>query len=203
MVFSHVPVLYEEAMEYLNIRPDGIYADGTLGGAGHSQGICGRLDERGTLIGIDRDSEAISAAKERLRGFPCRCLFVHSNYSDIKKILRECGVGRIDGALLDLGVSSHQLDTKERGFSYMQSAPLDMRMDQESSFSAYDVVNHYEKKDLQRIIRSYGEEKWASRISDFIVRARQEAPIETTDRLVEVIKAAVPASARREGPAPG
>ena len=104
--FSHVPVLYEEAMEYLNIRPDGIYADGTLGGAGHSQGICGRLDERGTLIGIDRDSEAISAAKERLRGFPCRCLFVHSNYSDIKKILRECGVGRIDGALLDLGVSS-------------------------------------------------------------------------------------------------
>ena len=202
MVFSHVPVLYEEAMEYLNIRPDGIYADGTLGGAGHSQGICGRLDERGTLIGIDRDSEAISAAKERLRGFPCRCLFVHSNYSDIKKILRECGVGRIDGALLDLGVSSHQLDTKERGFSYMQSAPLDMRMDQESSFSAYDVVNHYEKKDLQRIIRSYGEEKWASRISDFIVRARQEAPIETTDRLVEVIKAAVPASARREGPHP-
>ena len=202
MVFSHVPVLYEEAMEYLNIRPDGIYADGTLGGAGHSQGICGRLDERGTLIGIDRDSEAISAAKERLRGFPCRCLFVHSNYSDIKKILRECGVGRIDGALLDLGVSSHQLDTKERGFSYMQSAPLDMRMDQESSFSAYDVVNHYEKKDLQRIIRSYGEEKWASRISDFIVRARQEAPIETTDRLVEVIKAAVPTSARREGPHP-
>ena len=103
MVFSHVPVLYEEAMEYLNIRPDGIYADGTLGGAGHSQGICGRLDERGTLIGIDRDSEAISAAKERLRGFPCRCLFVHSNYSDIKKILRECGVGRIDGSFAGSG----------------------------------------------------------------------------------------------------
>ena len=202
MEFSHVPVLYEEAIENLNIRPDGVYADGTLGGAGHSRGICGRLDERGTLIGIDRDTDAIDTAKERLSGFACRRLFVHSNYSDIKRVLRECGIEKLDGALLDLGVSSHQLDTKERGFSYMQPAPLDMRMDREESFSAYDVVNHYEKKDLQRIIRSYGEEKWASRISDFIVRARQEAPIETTDRLVEVIKAAVPASARREGPHP-
>ena len=202
MGFSHVSVLYNVAIDNLNIRPDGIYVDGTLGGGGHASGICGRLDERGLLIGIDRDREALRAAEERLRGFRCRKLFVHSNYSEIERVLREYDIGHIDGALLDLGVSSYQLDTKERGFSYMQSAPLDMRMDADAPLTAYDVVNSYDKKELQRIIKSFGEERWASRISEFIVRARKEAAIETTDRLVDIIKAAVPASARREGPHP-
>lgn len=202
MEFSHVSVLFEEAIDNLNIRPDGIYVDGTLGGGGHSSGICERLNEEGLLIGIDRDRDALRAAEERLKNYRCRKIFVHDNYSAIKRVLEGYDIGRIDGALLDLGVSSYQLDAKERGFSYMQSASLDMRMDADDPFSAYDVVNHYEKKDLKRIISTYGEERWAARISDFIVNARKESPIETTDRLVEIIKAAVPAAARREGPHP-
>ena len=202
MEFSHVSVLYNEAIENLNIRPDGIYVDGTLGGGGHSAGICRKLGENGLLIGIDRDRDALRAAEERLKEFRCRKIFVHDNYSSVKRVIEECGVDHIDGGLLDLGVSSYQLDARERGFSYMQPAPLDMRMDAEDPFSAYDVVNGYDKKELTRIIKSYGEERWASRISDFIVKARKEQPIETTDQLVEIIKSAVPAAARREGPHP-
>ncbi len=202
MEFSHVPVLYNESIDHLNIHEDGVYVDGTLGGGGHAAGICERLGEDGLLIGIDRDRDALAAASEKLEHYPCRKIFVHDNYSNIKRVLKEHQIDCIDGALLDLGVSSYQLDAKERGFSYMQSAPLDMRMDTEASFSAYDVVNGYNKKELQRIISSYGEERWASRISDFIVRARRNGSIEDTGRLVEIIKAAVPAAARREGPHP-
>lgn len=202
MEFRHTSVLFEECMEGLNIRPDGIYVDGTLGGGGHSSGICERLGEEGILIGIDRDRDALAAAEKRLSGYNCRKYFVQSNYSDIKEVLDELETKKIDGALLDLGVSSFQLDNPERGFSYMQDGMLDMRMSQDDDFTAYDVVNGYEKDELRRIITKYGEEKWASRIADFIVRARKEKPIETTAQLVEIIKAAIPASARREGPHP-
>ena len=183
MDFKHVPVLYEECLEGLAIKPDGIYVDGTLGGAGHAFGIGSRLSEKGILIGIDRDKEAIKAAEKRLESLSC--------------------TNGIDGALLDIGVSSYQLDNGERGFSYMHDAPLDMRMNQDDSFSAYDVVNGYDKKKLTEIIRKYGEERWASRISDFIVKhRREEGDIKTTGELVDIIKAAIPASARREGPHP-
>lgn len=202
MEFSHVSVLYDEVIENLNIRPDGVYVDGTLGGGGHSRGICERLGENGILIGIDRDKDALAAASENLKEFNCKKIFVHDNYANVKRVLDGCGIDKIDGAVLDLGVSSFQLDTEERGFSYMKPAPLDMRMNAEDSFSAYDVVNTYSKNELKDIIKKYGEEKWASRIADFIVRAREESPIETTDVLVDIIKAAIPASARREGPHP-
>lgn len=202
MEFKHTSVLFEECMEGLKIRPDGIYADGTLGGGGHSSGICSRLGENGTLIGIDRDTDALKAAEERLKDYPCRKIFVQSNYSDIKDVLEELGIEKLDGALLDLGVSSFQLDNPERGFSYMQDAPLDMRMSQDDSFTAYDVVNEYSEKELQNIIHKYGEERWASRIASFIVKARKDKPLESTGELVDVIKAAIPARARHEGPHP-
>ncbi len=202
MDFKHVSVLYDECIENLNIDPDGIYVDGTLGGGGHSSGICQRLSERGTLIGIDRDRDALNAAEKRLEPYQCNKIFVQSNYSDIKNVLDQLGIDEIDGALLDLGVSSFQLDNSERGFSYMQDAPLDMRMSQDDSFTAYDVVNTYTEKELFNIIKTYGEEKWAARISKFIVEARKEAPLETTGQLVDVIKAAIPAAARRDGPHP-
>ena len=202
MEFSHVPVLLEECIDGLNINPDGIYVDGTLGGAGHSSEICKRLSPNGMLIGIDRDEEALRVSSKRLEGFDCKKTFVHGNYSDIKNILRELDIEEIDGALLDLGVSSYQLDNPERGFSYMNDAALDMRMDRSEGMTAYDIVNEYSKDELYRIIKSYGEERWASRIADFIVKARREKPIETTFELVEIIKAAVPASARRSGPHP-
>ncbi len=202
MEFSHVPVLYEETLEGLAIRPDGVYADGTLGGGGHSAGICSRLGPEGLLIGIDRDRDALAAASARLEPYPCRKIFVHSNYADIKDVLRDLGIASVDGILADLGVSSFQLDEESRGFSYMHSAPLDMRMDQDASFSAYDVVNGYSRDELTKIIREYGEEKWASRIAGFIVKYREAAPIETTGQLTEIIKSAVPAKARREGPHP-
>mgnify|MGYP000915133858 CR=1 FL=1 len=202
MEFSHVPVLLEECIDGLNINPDGIYVDGTLGGAGHSSEICKRLSPNGMLIGIDRDEEALRVSSKRLEGFDCKKTFVHGNYSDIKNILRELDIEEIDGALLDLGVSSYQLDNPERGFSYMNDAALDMRMDRSEGMTAYDIVNEYSKDELYRIIKSYGEERWASRIADFIVKARREKPIETTFELVEIIKAAVPASARRNGPHP-
>lgn len=202
MEFKHKSVLFAECIEGLNIRPDGVYVDGTLGGGGHSSGICERLSEEGTLIGIDRDDDALAAAKERLKDYRCRKIFVKSNYSDILQILDDLGIDGIDGALLDLGVSSFQLDNAERGFSYMNKAPLDMRMDQQDQFSAYDVVNGYSKDELYRIIKNYGEEKWASRIASFIVDARKDGNIEDTEQLVEIIKAAIPAKARREGPHP-
>ncbi len=202
MKFRHTSVLFDECMEGLNINPSGIYVDGTLGGGGHSSGICERLGKEGTLIGIDRDRDALAAAEERLSGYDCRKYFVQSNYSDIKGVLDELEIEKIDGALLDLGVSSFQLDNPARGFSYMQDAPLDMRMSQDDDFTAYDVINGYEKDELRRIITKYGEERWASRIADFIARARKEKPIKTTGQLVEIIKAAIPVAARREGPHP-
>lgn len=202
MEFRHEPVLYSECMEGLDIKPDGIYADGTLGGGGHSFGICQRLGEQGVLVGIDRDRDALEASEKRLGQFNCKKYFVKSNYSEIREILRELDIPGLDGALLDLGVSSFQLDNPKRGFSYMNEAPLDMRMSQDDKFTAYDVVNGYGKKELADIISKYGEEKWASRIADFIIKKRADKPIETTFELVDVIKAAVPASARRTGPHP-
>lgn len=202
MEFIHEPVMLSRCIEGLNIKPGGIYADGTLGGGGHSSAICDRLGPEGTLIGIDADSDAIEAAGRRLKDKKCRKIFVKNNYSQIRDILDDLGIESIDGALLDLGVSSFQLDNPRRGFSYMHDAPLDMRMDRESGFSAMDVVNGYDKRDLSRIISKYGEERWASRIADFIVRARQDKPVETTGQLVDIIKSAIPASARRTGPHP-
>jgi len=202
MEFSHVPVLFQETIDSLSVRPDGVYVDGTLGGGGHSEGICSLLGPDGILIGIDRDTDALEAAAERLKDVRCHTIFVHGNYTDIKDIIRREGISAIDGAVLDLGVSSFQLDEAERGFSYMHSAPLDMRMDRSASFSAYDVINGYSREDLTRIIREYGEEKWASRIASFIVQEREGRPVETTGQLVEIIKKAGPASARRQGPHP-
>ena len=202
MEFKHTSVLFNECMEGLNIKPDGIYVDGTMGGGGHSSGICSQLSEEGTFIGIDRDMDAHRAAQARLADYPCRKIFVQSNYSDIKDVLEELGIDHIDGALLDLGVSSFQLDNPERGFSYMQDAPLDMRMNQQDDLTAWDVVNTYDAKELKEIISKYGEERWASRIAEFIVKKRQDAPLESTSELVDVIKAAIPAAARRDGPHP-
>lgn len=202
MEFKHTSVLLEECIDNLNIKQNGIYVDGTLGGGGHSFEICRRLSETGVLIGIDRDKDALAAAEQRLAEFRCRKYFVQSNYSDIKQVLSELDIEQIDGALLDLGVSSFQLDNSQRGFSYMHDAPLDMRMSQDDDFTAGDVVNGYDQKELTGIISAYGEEKWASRIASFIVNSRKDGPIETTGRLVEVIKAAIPAKARREGPHP-
>ena len=202
MEFRHVPVLLDECLEGLSIKPDGIYVDGTLGGGGHASAVCERLSASGTLIGIDRDRDAIDAAGKRLENYPCRKIFVNRHDSDIKEILKDNGIDSIDGALLDLGVSSFQLDNAERGFSYMNDAPLDMRMNRDDSLTAKDVVNGYSRADLTRIISAYGEERWASRIASFIEEARKEKPIETTGELTEIIKAAIPASARRTGPHP-
>ena len=201
MEFKHVPVLYDEVMEALNIKADGIYVDGTVGGGGHSSGICERLSEQGTLIAVDRDQTALNAAQERLSKYDCNKKFIHANYSDVDEIANSAD-NKVHGILLDLGVSSFQLDTAERGFSYMHDAPIDMRMNEDDSLTAYDVVNNYSEKDLTRIIRDYGEEKWASRIAKFIVDARADEPIASTGRLVEIIKAAIPAKARRTGPHP-
>ena len=201
MEFEHVPVLFNEVMESLDIKPDGIYVDGTVGGGGHSSGICQRLTKGGVLIAVDRDREALAAAEKRLEDYSCEKRFVHANYSDVDAIAEAAGK-RVQGILLDLGVSSYQLDNPERGFSYMQDAPLDMRMDDSDRLTAYDIVNGYSREELTRMIREYGEERWASRIAEFIVRDRAEAPIESTGRLTEIIKAAIPAKARRTGPHP-
>ena len=201
MEFKHVPVLYDEVMEALNIRADGIYVDGTVGGGGHSSGICERLSENGTLIAVDRDTAALNAAQERLQPYQCNKKFIHANYSDVDEIANSAG-SKVSGILLDLGVSSFQLDTAERGFSYMHDAPMDMRMNEDDALTAYDVVNSSSEKELTRIIREYGEENWASRIAKFIVDARKDEPIATTGQLVEIIKSAIPAKARRTGPHP-
>lgn len=202
MEFKHVSVLYDECIDGLKIKNEGIYVDGTLGGGGHASGICNLLSTEGTLIGIDKDHDALNAAEKRLQQFNCRKLFVQDNYSNIEQILDELEVSGIDGALLDLGVSSFQLDNFERGFSYMQKAPLDMRMNVQDSLTAEEVVNTYTEAELKEIIRKYGEEKWASRISSFIVKSRKNKKIESTVELVDIIKAAIPASARRNGPHP-
>ena len=201
MEFEHVPVLFNEVMEALDIKPDGIYVDGTVGGGGHSSGICQRLTEEGLLIAVDRDREALAAAEKRLSEYSCEKRFVHANYSDVEAIAEAAGK-KVQGILLDLGVSSYQLDNPERGFSYMQDAPLDMRMDDSDRLTAYDIVNGYSRDELTRMIREYGEERWASRIAEFIVRERAESPVDSTGRLTEIIKAAIPAKARRTGPHP-
>lgn len=202
MEYQHTSVLFSETIKGLNIRQGGVYADGTLGGGGHARGICEALAGNGTLIGIDRDRDALAAATETLKDQTCKKIFVHNDYENIKNVLYELGIAEIDGAVLDLGVSSFQLDNPERGFSYMQDGALDMRMNESDEMTAYNVVNEYPAERLTDIIRRYGEERWAARISEFIVKERRKAPIETTGRLVEVIKAAVPAAARRDGPHP-
>jgi len=202
MDYQHTSVLFAETIEGLNIRPGGIYLDGTLGGGGHSRGICEKLNGKGTLIGVDRDREALKAAEANLLDQECTKYFIHSDYEHIKDVLDNLGIEKIDGAVLDLGVSSYQLDNPERGFSYMQDGALDMRMNENDPLTAAHVVNEYSKEELTELIRKYGEERWASRISEFIVKERAKTPIETTGQLVEIIKAAVPAAARREGPHP-
>lgn len=202
MEFNHVSVLLNETIDGLNIRPDGIYVDGTLGGGGHSLEIVKRLSGGGHLYGIDRDTDAIEAAGERLKEYSDRFTAIHGNFYNAAEMLKNIGVEKIDGFILDLGVSSHQLDEADRGFSYMQDAPLDMRMDRSAPYSAWNVVNEKSEKELNDIIFKYGEEKWAKRIAQFIVAEREKKPIDTTYELVEVIKKAVPKGARRDGPHP-
>ena len=199
MEFKHQSVLLEETINNLNIQPDGIYVDGTLGGGGHAFHVCSRLSEKGRFIGIDQDAAAIEAAGERLRPFGDKVTIVRSNYSDMKQVLQSLGISGVNGIVLDLGVSSYQLDTAERGFSYRENAPLDMRMDQRQEKTARDIINGYSEMELYRIIRDYGEDKFAKNIAKHIVRARQEKPVETTDELTEIIKAAIPMKFRAVG----
>lgn len=198
MEFKHVSVLFEESIEALKIKDDGIYVDGTLGGGGHSHGILSK-NSLCKLIGIDRDKEAIAAASARLSAFSDRVTIVRNNFSQIKNILSELEINKIDGAVLDLGVSSYQLDNASRGFSYMNDANLDMRMNTDSEKTAYDVVNSYSCEELTRIFYEYGEENWSKRIAEFIVDKRKDKNIETTFELVDIIKAAIPKKARMEG----
>lgn len=197
--FSHKPVLFEECMEGLAIRPDGIYVDGTAGGGNHSFGIASRLGEGGRLIAIDQDADAIRAAGEKLKPFSDRVTVVRSNFGQIADVCRMLGIEKIDGLLLDLGVSSYQLDTAERGFSYQADAPLDMRMDSRNPLTAYDVVNGYTEQQLRRIFFDYGEERFSARIASAILRHREQTPIRTTGELVRIIKEAIPAGARDGG----
>jgi 16S rRNA (cytosine1402-N4)-methyltransferase len=201
MEFKHVSVLLNECIDALKIKANGIYVDGTLGGAGHSSHIVKHLSKDGMLIGIDQDKDALAAAKERLKDYS-NVKFVHDNFSNIDNILNELDLEGVDGILMDLGVSSYQLDEASRGFSYMQDAPLDMRMNRDNDFSAYDIVNKYSEEELSKIIKDYGEERFAKRIANFIVNRRAEKPIETTLELVDIIKAAIPAKMRRDGPHP-
>ena len=201
MEFHHVSVLLEECIENLQIKQDGIYVDGTMGGVRHSLAICKRLTT-GRLIAIDQDLYAHQAAKKRLKDHLQKVTFVHDNFGNIKEILQSLNITAVDGILLDIGVSSHQLDESKRGFSYQQDAPLDMRMDSTSKFCAYDVVNTYSEERLNKIIFEYGEERWAKRIAKFIVEQRKQKPIETTAELVDCIKKAVPKGARKDGPHP-
>ena len=199
MIFEHKSVLLYETVDSLNIKPDGIYVDGTLGGGGHAYEVASRLGENGRLIGIDQDADAIKAATERLAPFKEKVTIVRSNYRNIREVLAGLGIQKVDGIYLDLGVSSYQLDTAERGFTYRENAPLDMRMDQRNDKTAADIVNDYSEMELFRVIRDYGEDKFAKNIAKHIVRARENGRIETTDQLVEIIKAAIPAKMRAEG----
>ncbi|MBE6646089.1 MAG: 16S rRNA (cytosine(1402)-N(4))-methyltransferase RsmH [Ruminococcaceae bacterium] len=199
MNFSHRSVLLDECIESLNIKPDGIYVDGTAGGGGHSLEIVKRLTDGGRLVAIDRDDAAIAAATERLSDYLDRVTFVRNNFSSAADVCRELGIERIDGILLDLGVSSYQLDTAERGFSHNNDAPLDMRMDRRGELDAYTVVNTYTFEELKRVIWEYGEERFAPKIASAIVKRRETKPIESTGELVDVIKSAIPAAAREGG----
>lgn len=196
MEFKHISVLLNESVEMLNVNPSGIYVDGTLGGGGHAELVCSKLSPDAVFIGIDRDKTALEAAGKRLERFGSIVNLVHSNYADIKSVLAEKGIDKIDGAILDLGVSSPQLDNGERGFSYNIDAKLDMRMDTDADFSAYNVVNEYSKERLAEIIFKYGEEKFASKIAANIVSEREKKPIETTFELSEIIKKSMPAKSR-------
>jgi len=196
MEFHHISVMPQETVQGLVTRRDGIYVDCTLGGAGHSHMIADMLSPEGRLIGIDQDEAAIAAATERLSDCHCQVDIVRSNFSQLGKVLEDLQMPQVDGVLFDLGVSSHQLDTAERGFSYMQDAPLDMRMNQDAPLSAYDVVNSYDVDELNRIFKEYGEERWSKRIAEFILEARRAKPVETTGELVDIIKRAVPAAVR-------
>lgn len=196
--FSHVSVLLNETIESLDIKPDGIYVDGTLGGGGHSSEILKRLGKGGMLIGIDRDNDAIEAASKKLGEVETEGKFtiIHDNYVNMVEICKNLGIEKVDGILLDIGVSSHQFDEAERGFSYRMDGPLDMRMNREDKLTASDIVNNYSEKEISDILFTYGEEKWSKRIAQFIVEARKKKPIETTFELVDIINAAVPKSAR-------
>lgn len=199
MEFSHVSVLLEETIRELDIKPDGIYVDGTLGGAGHATEVCKRLGDKGRFIGIDQDEVAIKTSSERLAVFGDKVCVVRSNYSDILNVVHNLGIEKVDGIVLDLGVSSYQLDTPERGFTYREDVKLDMRMDQRQELTARDIVNNYSEYDLYRIIRDYGEDKFAKNIAKHIVLNRQEKPIETTFELNEIIKNAIPMKVRKKG----
>ena len=199
MIFEHKSVLLEETIDSLDIKQDGIYVDGTLGGGGHASQVCRRLGDGGRLIGIDQDQDAIEAASERLSEFGGKVTIVRENYQKIKQILHDLGIEKADGIYLDLGVSSYQLDTAKRGFTYREDAPLDMRMDVRNPVTAADIVNEYEEMELNRIIRDYGEEKFAKNIAKHMVQARQEKRIETTGQLTEIIKAAIPMKMRATG----
>lgn len=204
MEFGHKPIMLEACIQHLAVRPGGTYVDMTLGGAGHAVELLKRLGPGGKLIGIDQDESAIRAAEARLAEVETEAVFClnRTNFENIRNVLQEHRITAVDGILMDLGVSSHQLDEGERGFSYQQDAPLDMRMDRRNGLSARVIVNTWTHPVLTGILREYGEEKWASRIASFIVKGREQAPIETTGQLVDLIKAAVPASARRDGPHP-
>ena len=200
MEFKHYSVLLEETIDNLNIRPDGVYVDGTLGGGGHSYQICRRLTDGGKLIGIDQDKDAIAAAGERLKEFEDQVTIVRSNYSNMKNVLQDLGIEKVDGIVLDLGVSSFQLDTPERGFTYRsEDAPLDMRMDDRQKLTAKDIVNEYSEAELFRIIRDYGEDRFAKNIAKHIVAARKDKPIETTGELNRIISGAIPMKVQATG----
>ncbi len=197
MEFKHISVLLDETIDSLNIKPDGIYVDGTLGGGGHSLEICKRLGEGGRLIGIDQDMDAIRAATERLEDYKDKIDIIHSNYQDIESCLKALSISGVDGIVLDLGVSSYQLDNVDRGFTYREDTPLDMRMDQGQTRTAKDIVNGYSEMELFKVIRDYGEDQFAKNIAKHIVKAREDGPIETTGQLNEIIKAAIPAKMRQ------
>ena len=197
--FRHTSVLLEETIEALNVKPDGVYLDGTLGGGGHACEVCRRLNDQGRFYGIDQDEAAVEAAGKRLEEFGSRVTIIRDNYCNAREALREKGVECVDGIVLDLGVSSYQLDTAERGFTYKYDAPLDMRMDQRQRLTARDIVNDYDEQSLYRIIRDYGEDQFARNIAKHIVQARMEKPVETTFELNEIIKAAIPARMRAVG----
>lgn len=192
MEFVHKSVLLDETVNGLNIKPDGIYVDGTLGGGGHAYEVCRRLGKQGSIVGIDQDEAAIEAAGFRLKDFGEKVTIVRSNYCNMKSKLQELGIDKVDGIVLDLGVSSYQLDTAERGFSYREDAPLDMRMDTRQKMTARDIVNDYSEMELYRVIRDYGEDKFAKNIAKHIVIAREKEPIETTGQLTEIIRQAIP-----------